>query len=293
MPNPLVAGVVDFWVEVQTHFGHEAWAEDLLSAAVKAKLKADHWPEVAFGPENLGISTDLAGGTLLLAVVKLLDKLFKFRVPEFLSAMREKAAGYKKAPAADNLPAPTAAAPGGSAPSPVGAAEKAGDSEIEAEESGDERPTLATETGEMDGTRYFVGDVVRLSCNVGVKYKRAEAIVTRVTRKLVKVDVVTGSHQHKNRTFPAKECTLVRPSTLRESFQQGREPTPAEPPSAAPASSAATASSAAASASSAATASSASTPAAAAEPSKLCDNIFGEDDEEEAAGKSKDDKAAK
>ena len=111
--NPNLAGLLDFWVDVQTHFGHEAWAEDLLSAAAKARLRADHWPEVAFGAENLGITTDLAGGTILLAVVKLLDKLFKFRVPEFLSAMREKAVGYKKVPAADNLPAPTAAAPGG------------------------------------------------------------------------------------------------------------------------------------------------------------------------------------
>ena len=158
----------------------------------------------------------MAGPTILLAVVKLLDKLFKYKPPQFLTSMREKAAEYRKAVAAEHQAAPAAAAPGMPAGAPEAPEEtaKAGDSAGEPDETAEETAKPAEEAA----SRYFIGDVVRLSNNVGMKYKGAEAIVTKVTAKQVKVDVITGDYQHQGKTFPASQCTLVLPSNLRDEF---------------------------------------------------------------------------
>ena len=274
VPNPLVASLLDFWLEVQTNFGHEVWAKDLLAVAARARLKAEHWAEVAFGPEKLGLDAELGGGAVLPTLVKLLDKLFKFTRPEFLCALRDKLFQFKKAAAPAQMPGMTAAPPDGTDARGDGTdasgealknAEKAAESSSDQEDHTEERSKPPPEKGEEAASRFFVGDVIQLSRNVGVRYKNCQAIVTKVTARQVKVDVISGVFQHKGKTFHMKECTLVRPSKMREDLHQGRHPKPAADSASA---------AAAAPASSAASASSASAASSKIEDEKLCDELF-------------------
>jgi hypothetical protein len=204
-------------------------------------LSAHHWQDI---PDEL-LPEDLPEDSWP-SVIKVLNKVWPFKAPGWVTALRHKAAALRQerqpvagSPAAAE--APERAAPALDAANTPVASEAA-------DESASEMPEAVATTAKVPGTSptYVVGDIVKLGSKVAKAVQGAEAQVVKESLKILTVKFLSGTQQGKTKQVRPDALTLLQPSSLRTSLARGRVPESAAGVSVPPGASASSSSAAAA-----------------------------------------------
>ena len=154
-------------------------------AVVKAKLGAWFWTDVD-GGEQMNIPDEN-----LTAVKGPLSKVYAFKGPEWVVALKERIAAAKKAKAAAASAAASSAAP---APGPESAAGAPASAELapEAEHA------------------FLVGDIVILGRpeKVGRLFQDLEAKIDKITAKMIQVTILSHKQAGKIKNFKPNQMSL-------------------------------------------------------------------------------------
>jgi len=193
--------------------------EALRPVVAKNCLAAHHWQEVADTWDD-----ETLPETVLPAVAKALGKVWPFKAPPWVLAVRQKAAALRQERQPGAGAGTAALAPEAAAVAPVSAAATLAPGSTDQTAAVAPVSTAAAAVAPVPPTDFVVGDIVQMGTSVAKAVQLAEAQVIKVLPKTLSVKIITGSQQGKTKSVRPDAVSLLQPSSLRSSLPVGRVP---------------------------------------------------------------------